>query len=133
MSAVMTEPDLLTISLPGGVAGFPDSETFALVELSPTSPLFRLCSLDAPGLDFLVAPPAVFFPDYAPEVDDASAARLGLTDAEDALLLVLLTVGEDVGSATANLMAPVVINARTRQAAQVVVEGTYPLRAPLRS
>jgi flagellar assembly factor FliW len=128
----MTEPDLLTISLPGGVAGFPDSETFALVELSATSPLFRLCSLDAPGLDFLVAPPAVFFPDYAPEIDDASAARLGLTDAEDALLLVLLTVGEDVGCATANLMAPVVINARTRQAAQVVVEGTYPLRAPLR-
>ena len=29
-------------------------------------------------------------------------------------------------------MAPIVINARTRQAAQVIVEGTYPLRAPLR-
>lgn len=133
MSAVMTEPDLLTISIPGGVAGFPSSETFALVELSSASPLFRLCSLDAPGLDFLVVPPAVFFPDYAPEIDDASAARLGLTDAQDALLLLVLTVGDDAGSATANLMAPIVINARTRSAAQVVVEGTYPLRAPLRS
>ena len=76
MSAVMTEPDLLTIAVPGGVAGFPSAERFALVELSPTSPFFRLRSLDLPGLDFLVVPPAVFFPDYAPEIDDASAARL---------------------------------------------------------
>ena len=133
MSAVLTEPDLLTLSLAGGVAGFPQSERYALVELSPTSPFFRLCSLDQPALDFLVVPPAVFFPEYAPEIDDASAARLGLTDAEDALLLVVITVGEDAGAATANLMAPVVINARTRQAAQVIVEGTFPLRAPLRS
>ncbi len=133
MTAVATDTDLLELTLVGGLAGFSLGERYALVEVSSTSPLFRLCSLDVPGLDFLVVPPAVFFPDYAPEVDDASAARLELTDAQDALLLVLLTVGADVSAATANLMAPVVINARTRHAAQVVVEGTYPLRAPLRS
>ena len=133
MSAVATAPDLLELTLVGGLAGFSQGERYALVEVSSTSPLFRLCSLEQPGLDFLVAPPVVFFPDYAPEIDDASAARLELTDAEDALLLVVLTVGEDAGSATANLMAPIVINARTRTAAQVIVEGTYPLRAPLRS
>ena len=133
MSAVATEPDLLELTVLGGIAGFAGAERFALVEVSETSPLFRLSSLDQPGLDFLVVPPAVFFPDYAPEIDDASAARLALTDAEDALLLVILTVGDDIAAATANLMAPVVINARTRQAAQVVVEDTYPLRAPLRS
>ena len=131
MSAAVIEPDLLEITLVGGLAGFSQGERYALVEVSPTSPLFRLCSLDVPGLDFLVVPPAVFFPDYAPEVDDVSAARLELTDAEDALLLVVLTVGADIRSTTANLMAPIVINARTRQAAQVVVEGTHLLRAPL--
>jgi flagellar assembly factor FliW len=133
VSAVITEPDLLELTLVGGLAGFSQGERYALVEVSSTSPLFRLCSLDVPALDFLVVPPVVFFPDYAPEIDDVSAVRLGLTDEQDALLLVLLTVGQDVASATANLMAPIVINARTRQAAQVIVEGTYPLRAPLRS
>ena len=133
MSAVLSEPDLLELTVLGGIAGFGGAERFALVEVSETSPLFRLSSLDSPGLDFLVVPPAVFFPDYAPEIDDASAARLALTDAEDALLLVILTVGADIAAATANLMAPVVINARTRQAAQVIVEDTFPLRAPLRS
>ena len=133
MTTVATAPDLLELTLVGGLAGFSQGERYALVEVSSTSPLFRLCSLEVPGLDFLVAPPVVFFPEYAPEIDDASAARLEVTDAEDALLLVVLTVGDDAGSATANLMAPIVLNARTRQAAQVIVEGTYPLRAPLHS
>jgi flagellar assembly factor FliW len=133
VTTVATAPDLLELTVLGGLAGFAQGERYALVEVSSTSPLFRLCSLDVPGLDFLVVPPAVCFPDYAPEIDDASAGRLELVDAQDALLLVVLTVGEDAGKATANLMAPVVINARTRQAAQVIVEGTYPLRAPLRS
>ncbi len=133
MSTVIAEPDLLELTVLGGIAGFAGAERFALVEVSETSPLFRLCSLDQPGLDFVVVPPPVFFPGYAPEIDDASAERLGLADAEDALLLVILTVGADVSAATANLMAPIVINARTRSAAQVIVEGTYPLRAPLRS
>ncbi len=132
MSTVLTRPDLLDITVLGGLAGFTTGERYALVEVSPTSPLFRLCSLDEPGLDFLVVPPAVFFPDYDAEIDDASAARLGLTDPADALPLLILTVGADLASSTANLMAPVVINARTLQAAQVIVEGTWPLRAPLR-
>ncbi len=133
MSAVLTEPDLLEITVLGGLAGFTTSDRYALVEVSPSSPLFRLCSLDEPGLDFVVVPPAVFFPDYAPEIDDVTAGRLGLTDAADALPLLILTVGKDLTSSTANLMAPVVINSRTLRAAQVVVEGTYPLRAPLSS
>ena len=133
MSVVMTEPDLLELTVVGGLAGCSAGERYVLVEVSSTSPLFRLCSLDEPGLDFLVVPPGVFFPDYAPLVDDASAARIGLTDAQDALMLVLLTVGEDVTAATANLMAPIVIHAPSRRAAQVVVEDTWPLRAPLRS
>ena len=132
MSVVMTEPDLLELHVLGGLAGCSAGERYALVEVSPTSPLFRLCSLDEPGLDFLVAPPAVFFADYAPEIDDASAVRLGLSDAADALLLVVLTVGDDLASSTANLMAPIVVHAGTRRAAQVIVEDTWPLRAPLR-
>ena len=52
--------------------------------------------------------------------------------AEDAILMVIVTVGDDPGSATANLLAPIVVNQHTRQAAQIVVaEGELPLRAPL--
>lgn len=133
MTAVLPETALPELAMSGGMAGFPDAERYALVEVPEASPLFLLRSLDEPGLEFVVAPPAVFFPDYAPELDDASAARLELTDAADALLLVVLTVGAGAADATANLLAPIVINQRTRVAGQVVLQADWPLRAPLQA
>ena len=126
---VVSETDLPELTVRGGLAGFPGAERFALVEVPDAAPLYMLRSLDQPGLEFVVVPPSVFFPDYAPEVDDVSAARLELTDSADALLLVVLTVAAT--GATANLLAPVVINQRTRAAAQVVLHGDWPLRAPI--
>ncbi len=114
-----------------GLAGFPQAVHFALVEVEDT-PLFVLRSLDTADLEFVVTPPAVFFPDYVADVDAADVDRLGLTGPEDALLLVLLTVGPDLAASTANLQAPVVLNQRTLQAAQVLLaSGEHSLRAPL--
>lgn len=127
-SLVETRPEL---AVTGGLAGFPSSERFVLGEVVDGGPLFRLTSLDEEGLEFVVASPGVFFPDYAPVIDDASVRRLGLTGEQDALLLVVLTLGSTAREATANLLAPLVVNRRDGAAAQVVVEGAYPLRAPL--
>jgi flagellar assembly factor FliW len=47
-------------------------------------------------------------------------------------VLLIVTVAEDVTRSTANLLAPVVVNARTLAAEQVVLTGQdFPLRAPL--
>ena len=128
---LLLETRMPQLTFAGGLAGFPGAERFALVEVEGGHRLFRLCSLDVAGLEFVVAPPAVLFPDYAPEVDDACAARLGLDDADDALLLVILTLGSGAGEATANLLAPIVLNRRDGRAAQVVLQGDHCLRAPL--
>ena len=137
MTAMLSETSAPTavpeLRFGGGIAGFPDSERYALVEVADAAPLCLLTSLDEEAVQFVVAPPAVFFPDYAPDLDDDSAARLGLVDAADALLLVVLTVGEDLATTTANLLAPVVVNLRTLCGAQVVLADDWPLRAPLRS
>ena len=132
MPAVMTETRLPELTFTGGLAGFPESERFALVDVPECAPLFRLVSLDEEGLEFVVCPPGIFFPDYAPVIDDDAADRLGLTSADDALLLVMLTLGADVRDATANLLAPIVVNQCDGRAGQVVAEGDYSLRAPLR-
>jgi flagellar assembly factor FliW len=129
---MLHEPTRVALSVAGGLVGFPDSERYALDEIPGGGPLFRLTSLDEPGLEFLVAPPALFFPEYEPVIDDTSAARLGLHGSEDALLLVLLTVGASAAEATANLLAPLVVNQRDGRAAQVVADGEHSLRAPLR-
>lgn len=112
--------------------GFPDHDRFALVRLDDDGVVSALRSLDDSGLRFLVVPPTAFFAGYAPEIDDATAAALEASSAEDLLVLVLVSTAETAASATVNLRAPVVVNHRTRKAAQVVLtDESLPLRAPL--
>jgi len=103
--------------------GFTDQRRFALVQLDEAGILSSMRSLDDPGLRFLVMPAEPFFPDYHPVVEDDVAHDLGIESAEDTLLLLVLTAGTSLESSTANLAAPVLINVRTRQAQQVVLEG----------
>jgi flagellar assembly factor FliW len=112
--------------------GFPGQSRVARGCRDESGVLYELRSLDDAGLRFLVVPPAPFFPEYAPELDDITAAALSLTDAEQALLLIVINPGADAAGTTANLLAPIVINTETRQAAQVVLAGAdLPVRAPL--
>jgi flagellar assembly factor FliW len=115
-------PEIPVIEFVHPVLGFPGSRRFALVQVDESDLLSSLRSLDEPGVQFLVVPPAAFFPDYVPEIDDATAAVLGITDPRDALLLVVLTAGESLASTTANLLAPVLVNVADRRACQVVLE-----------
>lgn len=131
MTAVLTETRTPVLQLSGGLAGFPGSEAYTLREVEGASPLLLLTSVDEDGPEFVVVPPSAFFPDYAPVVDDDSCARLALTDALDAVLLVVVTLGADVADSTVNLLAPIVVNQRNLRAAQVVLTGDHPLRAPL--
>jgi flagellar assembly factor FliW len=98
----------------------------------PESPLYELRSLEQADVRFMVALPEAFFSGYEIELGDQECEDLGLTDAADALVLVMLTVGRDAAGTSANLLAPIVINARTRVAAQVILTGSdWPVRAPL--
>ena len=135
MTTTTAEPDidLQPIELVEGMPGFATLHSFALVRLDELGLLYSLRSLDVPDVRFLVVPPAPFFPEYEPEIDDAWQERLGLGSAADALVLLVVAPGERPEDATANLLAPIVLNARTRAAAQVVLSGSdLPLRAPLR-
>lgn len=131
MSTVLSPTRTSVLHVPGGLAGFPDTEAYTLREVDGAAPLCLLTSVDDDGPEFVVVPPGAFFPDYAPLLDDAGCARLELTDAADALLLVVVTLGAAVAESTANLLAPIVVNRRSSRAAQIVLRADLPLRAPL--
>ena len=129
---IETVEEIPELQFPAGLPGFPEAHRFTLVWWGDeSSPFSILASLDQEGLEFLVVPPLAFFPLYTPEIDDELVERLGIEDADDVILLVIVTTGENAGEATANLMAPIVINRHTRQAAQAVLSEDFPLRAPL--
>lgn len=130
-SEVRVVEEIPVIELVEPMPGFPGRTHFALVRLDEDGVLCSLKSVDDPDLRFLVVPPTVFFPDYAPELDEATVAALKIERAEDVLVLTVVNPGDQAANATANLLAPVVVNTVSRQATQVVLAEDLPVRAPL--
>ena len=129
-----SESELPEIQLVRPLPGFSELTRYVLVrlggEVDEEPIMYELRSVEQPMVRFLVAVPTVFFAGYGFELDESHCTELGLTTADEALVLVLLTIGDDTASTTANLLAPVVINARTRVAAQVILSGSdWPVRA----
>lgn len=121
---------LATIRLHEGLVGFPHTEVYSVI--GGDGGVFELAPVDGDGPTFVAAVAGFFFPDYHPVLDDVTAQRLDLDHADDALVLVIVTVGSDISAAYGNLFAPVVVNTRTGAAEQVVLSGQdFPLRAPL--
>jgi flagellar assembly factor FliW len=117
-----------------GIPGFPQIQQWALVRLDEMGSVFDLHALDGSGTRFVTVPSFSFFPDYAPEINDDVATALELTDAADALVLLIVNVGADLPSSTANLAAPVIVNSAKLKGAQVVLDDLdLPIRAPLAS
>jgi flagellar assembly factor FliW len=131
-----TVPPPREIRMVRPMPGLPHLERFVLsaVEVDPAPAggdvLFELRSVHDPHWGFVAAAPHAFFPDYTVDLDAETCAELDLHSPDDALLLVLLTIAGESACTTANLMAPVVVNVRTWNAAQVILSGTdWPVRA----
>lgn len=123
MSAPMMTVTAPVIEFVTAVPGFPEARSWALRPWGDDddSPFRVLSSLDVEGLEFVVVPPYLFFPEYAPELDDATVDALGITAVEDVLVYVVLTLGDTIEQTTANLLGPVVVNAATNRAAQAIL------------
>jgi len=120
------------ITLPEGLVGMNEVKRFCLIDASPQSPLNWLQAIDEPGLAFVVSDPFAFCPDYELEVKEEEVAALGITNPEEVVVLVLLTINAKNQEVTANLVAPIVICAKTRKAKQVILQDMkYTTKHPL--
>lgn len=111
------------VTFPEGLIGFPDYRNYVLVCTKDGSPFRWLQSVEEPALAFLVADPAHYVPDYSPEVPAAVVKALALDEKTPRLVYATAAIppGNPTGL-TLNLAAPLIINAESREALQVVVE-----------
>lgn len=125
MTGTATVPEAATavVEFVAAVPGFPDARTWTLQVWGddPTSPFTLMRSVEVEGLEFVAVSPFVFFPDYTPDLDDATVEALELTSAEDAVVLVVLTIGESIEDTTANLLGPIIVNRNTNRAIQAIL------------
>lgn len=118
------------LCFPDGLLGFPEAQHYVLIPHKEGSPFVWLQSLDVGDLAFLVVDPSVFVDDYAPEMPDRVATALELTEETPRIVYTIVTIPrgkpEDM---TLNLAGPLLINAESRRAVQVVLDtDAYPLK-----
>jgi flagellar assembly factor FliW len=125
----ITIPEDTVIDFPSGLIGL-DSRRFTLLARSEESVFSWLHSLDDPTLALPVTNPWRFFPDFAVELGDEEAARLGISGPGDAAIYVTVRAAAALNDFTANLRAPILVVGTTGHQVINQVRET-PVRAPL--
>lgn len=124
------------ITFEKGLMGFEDYKKFVIVYESEDDrehSIMWLQSLDETALALPVIRPEFIKEDYDPVVEDELVFGLG-ENIHDANLLVLvtLTVPQDIKRMTCNLKAPLIINTDTMKAVQLVANNEdYVVRYPI--
>lgn len=120
------------IRFPNGLPGFEGLTRFVVIEDDESAPICWFVPVDDQDIAFAVVDPKLFFPDYHVILPKPDQETLHLSNEEDARVLVIVTVSSHPAEMTANLMAPVVINAKEGIGKQVVLsESGYSTRKPL--
>jgi flagellar assembly factor FliW len=123
--------DNAILHFPAGLPGFEHCTRFALLERMATAPIVFLQSLDLQQICFLAVSMKAIDPAYQLAMAPEDMERIGTGSAEDVICLAILSPAED-GRFTANLLAPVVIDRKTRRAVQAVrVDSRYSHQHPL--
>lgn len=86
--------------------------------------LISLQSLEDETLSFILMNPFGILSDYAPSLPEYELKDLGAESVEDLSYYVICVIRDSVAESTVNLRAPLVVNARNRQARQVILEQT---------
>jgi flagellar assembly factor FliW len=117
------------IEFPMGLIGI-DSHRYALLGQGEGSAFVWLHSLDDPTFALPVMSPWPVFVDYAVEISDGEAERIGITEADDTAVYVTVRASDDPAECSVNLRAPILISGG--RGFQVINESpAAPVRAPL--
>jgi|1185.fasta_scaffold139090_3 flagellar assembly factor FliW len=122
-------PEEAVLDFPSGLIGL-GGRRFALLARSDDSAFVWLHSMDDADLAIPVTNPWRFFDDYAVELDDDEAQRIGVTSPEDATVYVTVRAAPALEDFRANLRAPILVVGNHGH--QVINQAPdSPVRAPL--
>ncbi|TAK32251.1 MAG: flagellar assembly protein FliW [Chloroflexota bacterium] len=112
------------VDFPEGLIGCESWRSFEL-RVEPEQPMISVLQcLDDPEACFLLVDPFNLIPDYRVRLTASDREFLRLGDVEEPAVFCTLTVNEDEGMITANLLGPLAINKRTGLGRQLVQSAT---------
>lgn len=115
------EVDEKIIVFENGLLGFEDVKKYVLLNDADTA-FYWLQSVEKPDLALPCMTPYNVCEDYEPVISEEVFKKLELENDDDALLLCVVVIPQDISKTTINLRAPVIINTANCKAEQVILE-----------
>ena len=112
------------VELPQGLIGFPELKKYILLNHDKDSPFKWLQSVDDGSIAFVLINPLLFKPDYTVEVTENEVCDLDLSNEEDAVISVIITMPTNPQNMTANLKAPLIFNLKNRKGKQIILNNS---------
>ncbi len=121
------------INIPAGIPGFQDKKRYSMLQKEEAAPFLFFQSVDDPNLSFVIIDPKSVMPDYLVEEKDINKVVSWDFDNDEISLFVIVTIPNEVPeNATANFLAPLVINTKRKEGLQLILQNTtYSCQHPL--
>lgn len=108
-----------------GIPGFENLRRFFILPAGDTEDIQWLQAIDDPAVALLIIDPFKYFRGYCVDIPGSDLQELQIKDSNQALVAAVVTIpGNDPANATANLLAPIIINTGLNKARQVILSDT---------
>jgi len=115
-----------------GLPGLEELTSYVLIKAEETRPIVWLQSTEDPAVALPMIYTFEIIEEYAFDVQDEEIAALSIQKPEELMVLTVVVLTEDLAQMTANLVAPVLINMRTGQGCQVLLDQPqYSTKTPI--
>ena len=110
------------ITFKEGIPGFPEEKEFIIVLNDDETPISFLQSISTAELSFVIIDPFKVYTDYDFLIPDTVQETLEIQEVEDVMVFSMVTIPEDIKKMTSNLMAPIIINIKSKLGKQIILE-----------
>lgn len=105
-----------------GLPGFEELREFIVLKIIDTKPIYWLQSIENKYISLPVIIPFEIFEDYCIEIDETETNDLNIENQNDILIMNVVVIPEDIKKMTANLAAPIIINAKLGIGKQLLID-----------
>ncbi|MGI6578165.1 MAG: flagellar assembly protein FliW [Eubacteriales bacterium] len=128
----VTVNDEATIHFVNPIFGFDEYTEYVLLSDSNIGEgVLWLQSIQEPDLCFILVDPRLSYPEYTPGLSEEVRQGLSKKGINNPVFWAIAVIAQEFDKSTMNLKSPVIIDPDSRNAAQVILDEDYPIRAPL--
>ncbi|HHV74875.1 MAG TPA: flagellar assembly protein FliW [Thermoanaerobacterium sp.] len=115
-----------------GIPGFEGLKSFILLSSEEFTPFKWLQSLDDTDIAFVIVDPKAIIKDYKIELDVETVKALDIKDLNHILVFAIVVIPDEIEKMTANLKAPIIINAENNKGMQIFLDNDdYMIKHPI--